>query len=354
MHTLEDLGWGPFFDQHIDTIEGLIRGRVAEEQRGAYVLLCEHGALDATVTGRMMHQADAREDYPAVGDWVLARMVPGEVKAVIHRVLPRRTKLSRKTAGTQIAEQIIVANVDVVFVVSALDRDLNARRIERYLSVIWESGARPVVVLNKADLAEDRQSLVREVERSVVGSDVIVTSAATAEGIDDVRRHIERGKTAAFVGSSGVGKSSLVNCLLGRAEQSVNELNAYGKGSHTTTSREMLFVPGGGLIVDTPGLRELALWDAEQGLSQAFADVESFFSGCAFNDCSHVSEPGCAVQGALRAGRLDHERWDSYRKLERERVFIESKRDVNLRSAEREKWKKIARQNRKRMKTFGR
>jgi ribosome biogenesis GTPase len=354
LYTLEDLGWGPFFDQHADTTEDLIRARVAEEQRGAYVLFAERGTLDAAVAGKMMHEADAREDYPAVGDWVLARPVPGEAKAIIHRILPRRTKLSRKTAGTLIAEQIIVANVDVVFVVASLNQELNARRIERYLSVIWESGARPVIILNKADLAADRDALVREIERSTVGADIIATSAVTGEGVADVAGYLERGRTAAFVGSSGVGKSSLVNRLLGQDAQTVNELNVYGKGSHTTTSREMVFVPGGGLIVDTPGLRELGLWDAEQGLGQAFADVESFFGGCAFNDCSHNAEPGCAVQGALRAGRLDHARWDSYRKLERERQFIESKRDAGLRNERKEKWKNIAKQNRKRTKSFGR
>jgi ribosome biogenesis GTPase len=354
LYALEDLGWGPFFDQHIDTTEDLIPARVAEEQRGAYVLFCEHGALNAAVAGRLMHEADNREDYPAVGDWVLASVVAVEAKAVVRRILPRRTKLSRKAAGPGVAEQIIVANVDVVFVVSALDRDLNPRRIERYLSVIWESGARPVVVLNKADIAEDPDALVREIERSTIGADIIVTSAATEEGVTELRSQITRGKTAAFVGSSGVGKSSLVNRLIGRETQTVNGLNVYGKGSHTTTSREMLLVPGGGLIVDTPGLRELGFWDAEQGMSQAFADVESYFSGCAFNDCSHDSEPGCAVQGALRAGRLDRERWDSYRKLERERLFVEGKRDVSVRNAEREKWKKIAKQNRRRLKSFGR
>jgi ribosome biogenesis GTPase len=354
LNTLEDLGWGPFFERQIDTTEDLVPARVAEEQRGAYVLFTERGPLDASVTGKMMHEAEAREDYPAVGDWVLARPLRGEAKAVIHRVLPRRTKLSRKTAGTQIAEQIIVANVDTVFVVASLNRDLNARRIERYLSVIWESGARPVVALNKADLPRDREALIRETERSVMAADIVVTSAATGEGVPEIAGYLERGRTVAFVGSSGVGKSSLVNRLLDRDAQAVSGLNAYGKGSHTTTARQMVLVPGGGLIVDTPGLRELGLWDAEQGLGQAFADVESFFAGCAFNDCTHASEPGCAVQGALRAGRLDRERWESYRKLERERQFIESKRDAGLRNARKQKWKSIARQNRKRTRTLGR
>jgi ribosome biogenesis GTPase len=354
LYTLEDLGWGPFFQQNAKQTQDLIPARVAEEQRGAYVLFAERGALDATIAGRMMHEADGREDYPAVGDWVLAHPLPGEDRAVIHQVLPRRTKLSRKIAGTQIAEQIIVANVDTVFVVASLNHELNARRIERYMSVIWESGARPVVVLNKADLAEDRDALIREVETSVIGADIHVTSATTGEGVAEIGGYVERGRTVAFVGSSGVGKSSLVNRLLGREVQAVKEISFYDKGRHTTTSREMVLVPGGGLIVDTPGLRELGLWDAESGLGQAFADVEGFASACAFKDCRHESEPGCGVQGALRAGRLEHERLESYRKLQREQLFIEGKRDAGIRNATKQKWKQISKQNRKRMKTMGR
>ena len=354
MYTLEDLGWGPFFQENAKQTEDLIPARVAEEQRGAYVLFAERGTFDATVAGRMMHEADAREDYPAVGDWVLARPLPGEGRAVIHEVLPRRTKLSRKMAGTQIAEQILVANVDTVFVVASLNYELNARRLERYLSVIWESGARPVVVLNKADLTEDRESLVRRVETSVAGAVIHVTSAATGEGVAEIGRYIERGRTVAFVGSSGVGKSCLVNCLLEREAQAVKAISFYDKGRHTTTSREMVLVPGGGLIVDTPGLRELGLWDAESGLGQAFADVEGFASTCAFSDCSHGSEPGCGVQGALRGGRLDHARFESYRKLQREQLFIEGKRDYGIRDAEKRKWKQIAKANRKRTRTMGR
>jgi ribosome biogenesis GTPase len=318
------------------------------------VLFGEGGAFDATVAGRMMHGADAREDYPAVGDWVLARALPGEERAVIHRILPRRTKLSRKIAGTQVAEQILVANVDTVFVVASLNHELNARRLERYLSLIWESGAKPVVVLNKADLAEDRAALVAGVEESVMAADLHVTSAATGEGIAEIVRYIQHGRTVAFVGSSGVGKSSLVNRLLDREVQVVREIRSDHKGRHTTTSREMLLVPGGGLIVDTPGLRELGIWDAESGLGQAFADVEEFAAACAFKDCAHNSEPGCAVQAALTEGRLDFARFESYRKLQREQLFIESKRDYSLRSAQKQKWKQISKWNKKRMKVMER
>jgi ribosome biogenesis GTPase len=348
LYTLEDLGWGPFFQQHSETTEDLVPARVAEEQRGAYVLLTERGPLDAAVAGRMMHDADGRQDYPAVGDWVLARPLPGEERAVIHRLLPRRTRLSRKTAGTEIAEQILVANVDTVFVVASLNQELNARRLERYLAAIWESGARPVVVLNKADLEQDRDALVREVESAVMAADVHVTSAVSGEGVAGIAAYIVPGKTAVFVGSSGVGKSSLVNRLLDRDAQAVREISFFDKGRHTTTSRQMLFVPGGGLIIDTPGLKVLGLWDAESGLGQAFADVEAYAALCAFNDCSHGSEPGCGVREALRDGLLERARFESYRKLQREQLFIESKRDYSIRNAQKQKWKQIAKANRKR------
>lgn len=354
MYTLEDLGWGPFFEPHIGPIEDLIIARVAEEQRGAYLILSQNGPLAAAVAGRVMHEAEAREDYPAVGDWVLARPVPGEERAVIHRTLPRRTKLSRKTAGERTDEQILASNVDTVFLVASLNRDLNARRIERYLSVIWESGARPVVVLNKADIADDRDALLREVESATITAEVHVTSAATGEGVAEIAAYVSTGRAVAFVGSSGVGKSSLVNRLLREDVQTVHDIRSDGKGRHTTTSREMMFVPGGGLIIDTPGLRELQLWDAESGVGQVFSDIESLFEQCAFTDCRHHAEPGCAVHAALSSGALDRARWESYQKLLREQEFIESKRDDTIRVARKKKWKEIHKANRERMKLTGR
>ncbi len=355
MYTLEDLGWGPFFQSQITgTTEELIPARVAEEQRGAYLLLAERGPLEAAVTGRMMHDAAGREDFPAVGDWVLARRLPGEERAVIHRTLERRTRLSRKVAGERVDEQIMAANVDAVFLVSSLNHDLNLRRIERYLAVVWESGATPVIILNKSDLSDQRQTLLAKVEGIAPGVDVHVTSAATGQGVGAIGGYVSAGRTIAFIGSSGVGKSSLVNCLLAREAQVVRELGVYEKGKHTTTSRQMLAVPGGGLIIDTPGLRELALWDAESGMGQAFADVEELAGACAFSDCRHRSEPGCAVQAALDDGTLDLARLESYRKLQREQIFIESKKDVSLRQSEQRKWKQISKANRKRTRAMNR
>lgn len=354
MFSLEDLGWSPFFEPHIGpTTEDLIIARVAEEQRGAYLLFSERGELAAAVTGRMMHEAEGRDAFPAVGDWVLARPLAGEERAVIVSTLPRRTKLSRKAAGERTDEQILAANVDTVFLVASLNRDLNIRRIERYLSVIWESGAKPVIVLNKADIAEDREELMRDVESAVMTVEVHMTSAATGEGIGAIAAYVGTGRTVVFVGSSGVGKSSLVNRLLDREEQAVHEIRSDGKGRHTTTSREMLFVPGGGLIIDTPGLRELQLWDAESGVGQVFSDIESLFAACAFSDCGHRSEPGCAVRAALVSGGLDRARWESYQKLQREQEFIESRKDASARVARQKKWKDITKANRQRMKVIG-
>jgi ribosome biogenesis GTPase len=365
LYSLEDLGWSPFFQEQTLQLNtdpsaaaaALRTGspmRVAEEQRGAYVLWGESGAFAATLPGRWLHEAEGRGQMPAVGDWVLARPLPGEDRAVIEHLLARRSALSRKAAGERTDEQIIAANVDLIFVVASLNRELNLRRIERYLAVAWETGATPVLVLNKADLAEDRQALIRDIHAIAPGVDTCETSAVTGEGIDALNVALKYGQTAVFVGSSGVGKSSLVNRLLGNQAQAVSHIRADDKGRHTTTSRQMLIAPGGAVIIDTPGIRELQLWDAAEGLGQAFSDVESLAAGCVFRDCTHTSEPGCAVTGALRSGELDGRRLESYRKLEREQRFIEGKKDERIRGEDKKKWKQIHMDNRRRMKMRGR
>ncbi|MEX0682019.1 MAG: ribosome small subunit-dependent GTPase A [Dehalococcoidia bacterium] len=356
MYSLEDLGWGPYFQQQTEqpNSEGLAPMRVAEEQRGAYVLWGPRGGLDAVIPGRMLHESRGRDDLPAVGDWVLARPLPGEPRAVVERLLTRRSSLSRKAAGERTDEQIMAANVDLVIVVASLNSELNLRRLERYLAVTWESGARPVLVLNKSDLCAAHDELSRRVELIAPGVEVIQTSAVTGDGVEAVRALLSRGVTAVFVGSSGVGKSSIINRLLDREAQVVSHIRADDKGRHTTTARQMLVVPDGGVIIDTPGLRELQLWDAGEGLGQVFAEVEELVQQCAFNDCGHRAEPGCAVQAALEAGALDLGRWESYRKLQREQIFIESKKDNRLRIEQTKKWKQIHKANRQRMKLRGR
>ena len=356
MYSLEDLGWGPFFQEQTEQLNNpaLIPMRVAEEQRGAYTLWGPRGALDAVLPGRMLHEAQGRDDLPAVGDWVLARPLPGEPRAVVDHLLTRRSALSRKAAGERTDEQIMAANVDLVFVVASLNRELNLRRLERYLAVTWDSGATPVLVLNKADLCEERAELFRQVTLIAPGVDIHQTSALTGEGVDSLREVLSRGKTALFVGSSGVGKSSIINRLLDRDVQVVSHISHDDRGRHTTTARQMLVLPGGAVIIDTPGLRELQLWDTGEGLGQTFSEIEAFAEECAFRDCGHNAEPGCAVQEAIIAGTLDLGRLESYRKLQREQKFIESKKDVNLRIAEKKKWKAIHLANRQRMKIRGR
>jgi ribosome biogenesis GTPase len=352
---LEDLGWGPFFQQQLNTGDApeLVPARVAEELKGAYRAYAQAGEFAATVSGRLRHEAVTREDLPAAGDWVLLARVAAD-SAVIHRVLDRRTKLSRKVAGERADEQVLAANVDVVFVVAALNRDFNPRRIERYLAAVWQSGAQPVVVLNKADLCEDVPSLIRETESVAPAVTILATSTLTKEGVDAMGAQVTPGATAVFVGSSGVGKSSLLNCLLGGSEQAVREIRTDGKGRHTTTSRQLFIVPGGAVVIDTPGLREFTLWDAGGGLDRAFADVDSFAQACAFRDCSHAGEPGCAVREAIAEGTLPEDRFASYRKLERELDFMDRRQDKALEQAERKRWKQIHKQNRERMKFRGR
>jgi ribosome biogenesis GTPase len=348
---LEDLGWGPFFQQQLNTDEGpgFVPARVVEENRGSYGLHAENGPLTASVSGRLRHEALERGDLPAAGDWVLVERPPSG-GAVIQRLLERRTVLSRKEAGERTGEQVLAANVDTVFVVSALEQEYNPRKIERYVTAIWQSFASPVVVLNKADLSSDPAAFVRQTESIAPGVPVLLTSTLTGDGVDAVRGRIAAGRTAVFVGSSGVGKSSLINGLLDHAAQAVRSIRDDGKGRHTTTSRRLVLLPGGGIVIDTPGLRELALWGADAGLGGAFADIESLASECAFRDCRHSAEPACAVRDAVKRGTLAAERLESYRKLERELAYIAEKQDESLRIARTNRWKAITRQNRQREK----
>jgi len=263
---------------------------------------------------------------PAVGDWVLVEQ--HDSRSTIHSVFERRSKFSRKTAGKKTEEQIVAANVDTVLLVSSLNREFNTRRIERYLTLAWESGARPIVVLNKSDLCENAAGLRVEAEKAAMGVRMVVASIVSGEGIAELREIVRAGGTTAFLGSSGVGKSSLINAILGREIQATKEVReGDDRGRHTTTSRQLIVVPGGGVLLDTPGMRELQLWDASEGISRAFADVQELAQRCKFRDCSHKDEPGCAVREAM-----DQERLANYHKLQREEQFLESKQDDALRA----------------------
>jgi len=326
--SLQDLGWCEFFEKQWQSkkVDGAIRARVSEENRGLYKVISERGESWAELRGKLRHQAVSREMLPAVGDWVLAEE-HGE-RSTIHFVFERRSKFSRKTAGKKTEEQIVAANVDTVFLVSSLNRELNARRIERYLTLAWESGARPIVVLNKSDLCDNIAELREKAEEAAMGVRTIVASTVSGDGIAELREIVRTGGTTALLGSSGVGKSSLINAILGREIQVTNETReGDDKGRHTTTSRQLIVVSGGGVLLDTPGMRELQLWAASEGIAQAFADVQGLAQGCKFRNCSHKDEPGCAVREAM-----DKERLANYHKLQREEEFLESKQDDALRA----------------------
>jgi ribosome biogenesis GTPase len=341
--NIASLGWG---ETHADTFQehadaGLRPGRVAIQHRGAYVLLTEEGEVWASVRGRLRHAAGDGDGVPAVGDWVAYDRPDGAERATIDAILPRRSAFRRKQAGHETAEQVVAANVDVLFLVTSLNQDLNVRRIERYMTLAWESGADPVVVLTKADLCADVQTAVALVETVTFGVPVHVTSTLTGEGFDALGAHLEGGKTGAAVGSSGVGKSTLINHLAGEERLATQGLRNDGRGRHTTTHRELIVLPGTGCVIDTPGMREIQLWDSAEGLEKAFEDVESITADCRFSDCAHETEPGCAIRSALADGSLDAERFESYRKLQRELRWLEIRHDARARSDERKRWRAL-------------
>ena len=314
---------------------------MVEEFKGLYRVRSAQAEYLAEAAGKLQHQAAGREDFPAVGDWVAIMARPQEGRARIEHVLPRRTKLVRKVAGRGMSEQIVATNLDTVFVVSALNREFNLRRIERYLTIVWDSGARPVVLLNKADLCPDAAALAADVESIALGTPVHLLSALEKTGLEAVRSYLGTGTTTALVGSSGVGKSTLINWLANASLRVQGVREQDDRGQHTTTSRQMIFLSGEGMVIDTPGMRELQLWDHEEGAAQAFQDIASLSQGCKFRDCGHQGEPGCAIEAALQRGELFFERLENYRKLLAELHFQERKMNPAVARQDKEKWKKI-------------
>ncbi|MDF2927660.1 MAG: rsgA [Paenibacillaceae bacterium] len=346
---LKQWGWRPFFEDAMAPYlaEGYVPGRVVLEHKHIYRIITAYGEVLGEVSGKLRFQAAGREDYPAVGDWVAISVREAEGRGTIHGLLPRFSKFSRKTAGAVTEEQIVAVNVDTVFLVQALNQDFNIRRLERYLILAWESGAAPVIVLSKADMCLDTEDKLAQVYAAAAGVPVHAVSALEGSGIGQLAPYIQSGKTAALLGSSGVGKSTLINRLMGSEVQDTGEIRSDdGRGRHTTTHRELLLLPQGGLLVDTPGMRELQLWEADEGLSAGFTDVESLAGQCRFHDCNHHNEPGCAVQEALRSGALDEERYQSYLKLRRELAYLARKEDVRLQLQEKAKWKHVHKQMR--------
>ena len=343
---LTELGWNPRWEQAFESMyeRHLEPARVVREDRGRYVVLNPSGARVAVVTGRFRHEVLRRAGFPAVGDWVAIQAPAGGDQATIHAVLPRSSAFMRKVAGETTEEQVVAANVDTLFLIVGLDGDYNLRRLERHLAAAWDSGAVPVVVLNKADLASDLEAAVAEAEAAAPGVAVAAVSARDRTGLDALSAWLAPGATVAMVGSSGVGKSTLVNALLGEERQAVNEVRASdARGRHTTTRRELLPLPGGALLIDTPGLREFQMWAGAADLGDAFPEIERLAKTCRFRDCRHDSEPGCALTDAVARGTLDPARLASWRKLQRELEWNATRNDQRLRSERDAKWRAISR-----------
>jgi len=338
-------GWNSYFEAFWRGSDwgNAVPARVVAQQRKFWRVAGDFGECWAEASGEL-RLAAAESDWPAVGDWVVMELHGADSTAVIQEVLPRRNKFVRKSPGKKIEEQVIAANVDTALLVSGLDGDFNPRRVERYLAQCWESGARPVIVLNKADACEEARGKAAEMERVAIGTSVCVVSARTGEGFAELEEFLKPGHTLVLLGSSGVGKSTIANRLLEETVQEVRPVReSDSKGRHTTTTRELFILPGGALLMDTPGLREMQLWDAENGVAQAFADIDSLAAQCRFGDCRHEAEPGCAILAALSAGTLDPGRVENRRKLLREQEFLQRKIDPEARQEQKELWKQIHR-----------
>jgi ribosome biogenesis GTPase len=300
--------------------EGFYVARILSQSKDLYTAICVNGELMAEISGKFRYEAEKMSDYPAVGDFVMIdRNTDLHGNAIIHHLLKRKSVFIRKAAGTANEEQVVASNIDTIFICMSLNNDFNIRRVERYLSIAWDSGATPVIVLTKSDLCDDADARLNEVRDIAIGVDVVVTSSMIAEGYSAITNYIKASQTVAFIGSSGVGKSTLINRLRGTDALAVREIRNDDKGRHTTTRREIILLPDGGMVLDTPGMREIGIESAD--LAKAFADIDELSLRCKFQDCTHTSEPHCAVQQAIADGSLSDDRLESYIKLKKEAKY---------------------------------
>lgn len=347
---LIDLGWDAYFEERFASCvrESVHPLRITRENRGQYLAWGELGEVMCDTSGKFDYETESKADFPAVGDWVAASVMPDERKAVIHRVLPRKSAFSRKVPGRITDEQVVAANIDTIFIVTGLDMNYNVRRIERYLTLASNSGAVPVVLLNKSDVCAESEIRKREIESLAAGVDVYAVSALHGSGMDIFARYRQKGKTLAFLGSSGVGKSTLINALLGAEQLKVNDVSKTGsRGKHTTVCRELHFLPDGAMVIDTPGMREIQLWGDDEGLRGSFTMIDVLSERCRFKDCSHQTEPGCAVIEAVGNGSLDPERYQSYLKLKKELGYLSGRQKMKAVALEKKRWKSISKQAKK-------
>lgn len=356
---LADYGWDAGWQEAFSPLaaRGLSPGRVVLEHTHIYRLAAATGEVVAHVSGRFRHTATTREDFPAVGDWVGYRLNEIGGRAQVHAVLARRSRFLRKVAGAVTEAQVVAANIDTIFVVMGCDDDFNLKRLDRYLVLAWESGASPVVLLNKADVATEPGADEKKIqaERQAPGVPMYLTSAKSGLGFEQVSAHLTPGRTIALLGSSGVGKSSIINRLLGSDRLRTGEMRASGgRGRHTTRHRELVRLPAGAMLIDTPGMRELQLWDAGPGVAGVFDDVEALAPGCRFRDCEHRSEPGCAVRAAVESGELPAKRLESYIKLQDERRGFEARHEERAQLEAKRRGKILAKAQRQHMQQFKR
>jgi ribosome biogenesis GTPase len=353
--TLTELGWTDALATAFEpfAVDGFVPARVSVAYGATFRVMHERGDELADSAGRLRHDAQTRRDMPAVGDWVAVKpSTSAGGRATIHAVLPRKSLFSRKAAGDETAEQIVASNVDVAFLMTAFDHDFNLRRLERYLTMTWESGAQPVILLNKQDLTEDAMVHLEEVARIASGVPVHAMSARDETGLEALAPYLRPGVTIALLGSSGVGKSTLINRLLGEdrlATAAVRENDQ--RGRHTTTHRELVPLPGGALLIDTPGMRELQLWSADSGIAETFDDISALAAGCSFGNCQHDQEPRCAVKQAVADGRLPAKRLESFLKLRAELVALTARQDVLAQQTRKRRDKVITRAVRKHLQT---
>ena len=323
--------------------EGLMIARITAQEKGIYRIVSEGGEKLGEILGKLRYNVLTASEFPAVGDFVLADWNENDGNAIIHHVLPRKSCFTRKAAGDTRNGQVVAANIDTVFLCMSLNNDFNLRRLERYLSLAWDSGAVPVVVLTKSDLCSDLESRLYDVSSVAIGVDVLSTTMMEDDGCEQIRPYIGVGKTVAFIGSSGVGKSTMINRLLGEDRLHTNGLRNDDKGRHTTTHRELILLPAGGMVIDTPGMRELGIWDSGDGIDRTFADIEALSEKCRFRNCTHSGEPGCAIHQALEDHGLEMERWQSYLKLKAENAYAEDSKSYL--QAKEKKFKDIAKYN---------
>jgi ribosome biogenesis GTPase / thiamine phosphate phosphatase len=327
--NLAELGWTPFFEAawaKLSPKKDWMPGRVIAVHREMYSVLTAQGEFDARISGKFRSAAGEKSTFPTVGDWVGVSLSEAQDQLTLHVLLPRFTHFSRKVPGMTSEEQILAANIDTAFLVTSLDADFSPRRIERYLTTVYASGAAPVILLTKPDLNPNADALMAEMKTTVPSVPVFLINGLTGEGLDALTPHLARGKTAVLLGSSGVGKSALLNCLLEDEVQDTGEVREKdSKGRHITTHREMFLLPGGSWVIDNPGLREFQLWDSGQGVDEVFLDIAALTADCKFRNCAHESEPGCAVKKAVQEGTLDAARWASYEKLKKERAHLEKR-----------------------------